>query len=71
MGEKVIEAVVAIATAIVGIAILSVLVSKQANTAQVVQAGGSAFASDIEAAVSPVTGGGFNLGGGASLPIQL
>ena len=71
MGEKIIESVVAIATAIIGIAIIAVIVSRQANTAGVIQAGGSAFANDIAAAVSPVTGGTFSLGGGASLPLQL
>ena len=54
---------VSIALAIVGIAILAVLVSRQSNTAQVVQAAAGGFAADIEAAVSPVTGGGNALGG--------
>ena len=57
MGDQLIASVVTVATAIVGLAIIAVLVSKQANTAGVVQAGGSAFAQDLEAAVSPLTGG--------------
>lgn len=63
MSDNVIGALVTIGTAIVGIAILAVLVSKQANTAGVISAGGSAFAQDISAAVSPITGGqsGFGL----------
>jgi len=50
------NAVVTIATAIVGVAILSVLVSKNANTAGVLSAGGSAFAQALSAATGPVTG---------------
>lgn len=52
------EGIVAIATAIVGVALLAVLVSKNAQTPQVITAGGSAFAKALGAAVSPVTGGG-------------
>lgn len=64
--------VVTILTAIVGVAILAVIVSKNSNTSGVISAGGSAFAQDIGAAVSPVTGGsglgGFgNVLGGTSL----
>lgn len=63
--------VITVATAIVGIAILAVLVSKQADTANVVSSAARGFAADIEAAVSPVTGGanalgGMTLSGGAS-----
>lgn len=58
MDQQLVTSVVTVATAIVGLAIIAVLVSKNANTAGVVQAGGSAFTSSIAAAVSPVTGGG-------------
>lgn len=51
-------AVVTILTAIVGVAILAVLVSKNANTSGVISAAGSAFASDLGTALSPITGGG-------------
>jgi PRD1 phage membrane DNA delivery len=68
MSDSLIHAVVTIATAIVGIAIIAVLVSNKAQTGTVITSAGSAFASDIAAAVSPVTGGTFNLGGGADLP---
>lgn len=57
------QGVVTIATAIVGVAILAVIVSKNANTAGVIQAGGQALSTDIGAAVSPVTGGSMGLGG--------
>ncbi len=58
MGDQLIASVVTVATAIVGLAVIAVLVSKQANTSGVITAGGSAFASDLAAAVSPITGGG-------------
>ena len=68
MTDNLIASVTTIAVAIVGIAILAVLVSNRAQTANVIMAGTSGFANDIAAAVSPVTGGTFNFGGGASLP---
>jgi hypothetical protein len=71
MGDKLIESITTIAVAIVGIAIIAVLVSSNAKTGSIITAGGSAFASDIAAAVSPVSGGTFNYGGGASLPNNL
>lgn len=57
MGDQLISSVVTVLSAIVGLAIIAVLVSKQANTSGVISAGGSAFASDLQAAVSPITGG--------------
>jgi hypothetical protein len=72
MGDKLIESVTTIAVAIVGIAIIAVLVSGQAKTGSIITAGATGFATDIAAAVSPVTGGGtFNYGGGANLPNNL
>lgn len=49
--------VVTIATAIVGLAIIAVIVSNRASTASVLQAATGGFAQDLSAAVSPVTGG--------------
>ena len=72
MGDELIKSIFTVLTAIVGVAIIAVLVSKNANTSAVISAGGSAFAQDLGAAVSPVTGGssssfgGFS--GGAGLP---
>ena len=57
MGEKAITGTVAVITAIIGVAIIAVLVSKQANTANVLTSGGTAFANILKTAVSPVTGG--------------
>ena len=55
---------VTIGTAIVGLAILAVIVSKNSNTANVIGAAAQGFAADIGAAVSPVTGGTFSNFGG-------
>lgn len=50
------EAIVTIATAIVGVAILAVLVSQKSNTTGVIQAFGSAFSNALGIAEAPVTG---------------
>lgn len=52
---------VGIATAIVGLATLAVLVSRNAQTGSVIQAFGTAFGGAIREAVSPLTAG--NSGG--------
>lgn len=72
------EAVVTIATAIVGVALLAILVSQKSNTTGVVQAFGSAFTNALGVAEAPVTGASYtpnlsypssNSGGGfGSLP---
>ena len=52
----------AVALAIVGVAVIVVLVSKNANTSGVISASGSAFSQALATAISPVTGsgGGYN-----------
>ena len=57
----IVEALVTIATAIVGLAIVSVLVSKKSQTPQVIQASGSAFGNALGVAESPVTGATYNI----------
>lgn len=47
---------VSIATAIVGVALLAVLVSQRANTAGVLNAAGNAFSTALGAATGPVSG---------------
>jgi hypothetical protein len=47
---------VAIVTGIIGLALVAVAVSKNAQTPQVLQSGGGALAQIIGAAVAPVTG---------------
>lgn len=55
------EALVTIATAICGVALLALIVSKKSNTAAVLQAMGSAFGNSLGVAVSPVTGNSYNI----------
>jgi len=57
MGDRIVEGVVTVALAIVSLAILATLVSRQAQTPQVLQAGGQAFQMSLLAAEAPVTGG--------------
>ena len=75
--NKIGEQITAVLTAVIGVAILAVIVSKNAQTGSVLSAGGSAFAAILGAAEAPVTGGGvssLNLSGlnlnptGLSLP---
>lgn len=58
MSEQLVTSVVTVLTAIIGVAIIAVLVSKNANTSGVISAGGSAFSSALGTALSPVVGGG-------------
>lgn len=54
---------IAIVVAIIGLATLSVILSKQANTVGVIQAGSQGLSSLINAAVAPVSGfGGLSTG---------
>lgn len=70
MSDHLIASITTVAVAIIGVAILAVLVSQRAQTSQVITSAGSAFAQDLLAAVSPVTGGsGFNFGGFSGMGI--
>jgi uncharacterized protein YejL (UPF0352 family) len=55
MGDKAITGIVAVIMAIIGIAIVAVLVSKQAQTSSVLTAGGNAFSNILKTALSPVS----------------
>lgn len=81
MSDHLIGSIVTVLTAIIGVAIIAVLVSRQAQTSTVISTAGQAFANDLTAAVAHVTGasatvntggGGFGLGGfsglGAPIP---
>lgn len=65
MSDNLSTGIVSVALAIIGVATLAVIFSKNANTSGVINAGGSALAQDIGAAVSPITN--TNSGGLASL----
>lgn len=62
MSDQLIGGVVTVATAIIGVAIIAVLVSNRANTSQVIQSAGSAFSTALGTAEAPVTGGGIGTG---------
>jgi hypothetical protein len=63
--SKLTESVVTICVAIIGLATLAVLVSRNANTSGVISAAGKAFSGSLGVAISPVTGGGsFSPNGG-------
>lgn len=57
MGNEFFGAIVAIGTAIIGVAIVATLVSNQAQTPAVITSAGNAFSSILQVAVSPVSGG--------------
>lgn len=61
-----VQGLISVAIAITGIAVIAVLVSKQAQTPAVIQAATQGFSEAIGAAVSPVTGGGIGFSGGSS-----
>jgi hypothetical protein len=51
-----VQSLTTVALAIIGVAILAVIVSKNANTTAVIQSGSSGFSSALSTALSPVTG---------------
>lgn len=80
MDSRFSEPVVTVLTAIIGVAIIAVLVSQKANTGNVIASLGGAFSNALSAAVSPVTGNsaspnvnagssnnGFSVGSGGNL----
>lgn len=56
MPDKIGTAIIAIGTAIIGVAILAVLLSKNSQTSQVVSSVGSAFGNVLAVAISPISG---------------
>lgn len=56
--NRLVDGAVSIAIAIVGVALLAVLVSKRAQTPAVFTSAGNAFANSLRAATGPVTGNG-------------
>lgn len=58
MTDHLIASVVTVVTAIIGVAILAILVSRQSATTDVLRAGGDAFSGILGTALGPVMGGG-------------
>lgn len=63
MGDKLITGIIGVLTAVIGVAIIAVLVSKNANTGSVLTSAGTSFSSIITAAVAPVSGNSSSFGG--------
>jgi PRD1 phage membrane DNA delivery len=55
MGRETIEGIFSVAIAIVGVGMIAVLVSRNANTAGILAASGQALATGLQAAELPVT----------------
>ena len=58
MRSQALESVTTIALAIVGVAMVAVFLSRNANTMGVIGVSGNAFTSALTAAEAPITGGG-------------
>ena len=58
MGNQLVNSLVTVALAIVGVAIVAVLVSNNANTSAVIGAASQGFSGALGTALSPVTGSG-------------
>jgi hypothetical protein len=50
------DEIVAVLTAIIGVAIVAVIVSKRSNTSTVISSAAQAFSDALSTAVSPITG---------------
>jgi hypothetical protein len=60
MGDNLISSVVTVLTAIIGLAVIATLVSKNANTQGVIGTTASGFSQALSVAEAPVTGAGSN-----------
>lgn len=54
-GNSLITSIATAGAAIIGVAFLAILLSRNSQTAQVITAGGQAFSQDLGAALAPVT----------------
>lgn len=71
MGNNFINAVVVVLTAVIGVAIIAVLVKNGNQTASVLSAAGQSFGSILSIAENPGSGSGFgNIGGGSIATIS-
>lgn len=57
MSESLVTSATTVIMAIVGVAIIALLVSRQANTSGVISSGAAGFSQSLGAALSPVVGG--------------
>jgi membrane DNA delivery protein len=68
MTNRIFADIMTLLTAVIGLAIIATLVSKQAQTGSVLTQAGSAFSGILKAATSPVSSGGTGLPQLPSLP---
>lgn len=68
--DKITSGVVTVFTAIIGVAIIAALVSKNANTSGVTTAIAQGFAGSLTSALAPIDGGGFSWGMSGGAPIE-
>lgn len=61
--DNVVNSIAAILTAVIGLAIVAVLVGQNSQTSSVVQSAGTGFSSIIQAATGPATGNTNGIGG--------
>lgn len=61
--NEIMKELTVVLTGVIGVALLAVLVSKNAQSDTVIKAAGSSFASILQAAVSPVTGQSLGMSG--------
>jgi hypothetical protein len=57
MSDQIITSIIGILTAIIGVAIIAVLVGQKSETSNVITSGGKAFSSILTTALSPVANG--------------
>lgn len=69
--HEITQAAVTLGLAVVGLAIVATIVSRNANTSGVLHSAGSAFANNLGVAESPVTGVGYQLDLGYPAPTDL
>lgn len=66
--NQITNGILVILTAVIGVAILSVILSKNSNTTSVLSAGSSAFSNILSTAMSPVTGNTSSFSSGSYTP---
>lgn len=67
MGNQLVNSVVTVAVAIIGLAIVAVLVSRNAQTSNVISSASRGFSQTLQTALSPVTGASNSILGGGGI----
>ena len=64
MSDSLATSIVTVLLAVIGVAVIAVLVSKNAQTSNIIKTGSTGFSNILGSALSPITGGTFT--GGAA-----